>query len=132
MKLLIDNNLPPLMGRGLGALFEGTHTIIHIRDKFGTGSLDDVEWIELLGKEGGWSVLSGDRKIATRKPSRQAFLGAGLVGFFAAPAVMTLPLERKTARILVLWPRLVAISESAGSGCFDLGIKGDKLHQIRA
>lgn len=41
MKLLVDNNLPPVLGRGLGALFHGQHHIEHIRDKFGTGSLPD-------------------------------------------------------------------------------------------
>lgn len=70
MKLLVDNNLPPVLGRGLGALFHGQHHVEHIRDKFGTGSLPDETWIEALGKEGGWCVLSGDRRIATKRPSR--------------------------------------------------------------
>src|SRR3546814_14874182 len=79
VKLLVDNNLPPRLGRGLAALFEGEHHVVHIRDKFGTGSLPDAEWIERLGKEGGWSVLSGDRRIAKQKPSRALFLRAGLI-----------------------------------------------------
>jgi len=71
VKLLVDNNLPPRLGRGLAALFHGQHHIEHIRDKFGTGSLPDETWIEALGKEGGWCVLSGDRRIATKRPSRE-------------------------------------------------------------
>lgn len=132
MKLLVDNNLPPALARGLAEIMAGQDEVIHIRAKFGTGSLPDEAWIDRLGKEGGWSVLSGDRRIATRRPSRHAFLAAGLVGFFPAPAVMRLPIERKAARVLTLWPKLVAISASAGSGCFEIGVKGEKLHQIRA
>ena len=73
MKLLIDNNLPPVLGRGLGALFAGRHQVEHIKDKFGTGGLPDEEWIEALGREGGWSVLSGDIRIAKKRPSRDLF-----------------------------------------------------------
>ena len=62
MKLLVDNNLPPALGRGLGAMFADDHEVIHIKDKFGTGSLSDEDWIERLAAEGGWSVLSGDRR----------------------------------------------------------------------
>src|SRR3546814_13486053 len=79
----------------------GEHHVVHIRDKFGTGSLPDAEWIERLGKEGGWSVLSGDRRIAKQKPSRELFLRAGLIGFFPLPAVMQLKLHGMTARILL-------------------------------
>ena len=46
MKLLVDNNLPPALGRGLGAMFADDHEVIHIKDKFGTGSLSDEDWIE--------------------------------------------------------------------------------------
>ena len=88
MKLMVDNNLSPLLGRGLGELFKGTHQVVHIKDKFGTGALKDEDWIERLGKEGGWCVLSGDRQIAKRRPSRELFLRAGLVGFFPLPAVL--------------------------------------------
>lgn len=129
MKLLVDNNLPPLLGRGLGALFAGEHEVLHIKDKFGTGSLQDAEWIELLGKEGGWCVLSGDRRIATKRPSRELFLRAKLIGFFLMPAVLDLKLHDQAARILTLWPAMIATTGAISSGCFELPIKG-KLRQI--
>ena len=130
MKLLVDNNLPPVLGRGLGALFLGQHHIEHIRDKFGTGNLPDETWIEALGKEGGWSVLSGDRKIATKRPSRELFLRANLIGFFPLPAVMALQLSSLAARVLTLWPVLVAAERTMDRGCFELGIKGARLRPI--
>ncbi len=124
MKLLVDNNLPPVLGRGLGALFAGRHHVVHIKDHFGTGSLPDEDWIKRLAAEGGWSVLSGDRRIATKKPSRELFNRSNLVGFFPLPAVLDLPLHRMTARVLTLWPAMEDTARIMDRGCFDLGIKG--------
>ena len=124
MKLLVDNMLPPRMARGLGALFKDQHEVVHIREKFDTGSLPDAEWIERLGREGGWSVLSGDRRIATKRPSRELFNRSNLVGFFPLPAVLDLPLHAMTARVLTLWPLMSDTSHAMDRGCFDLGIKG--------
>ena len=130
MKLMVDNNLSPLLARGLGELFRGTHKVIHIKDKFGTGGLKDEDWIERLGKEGGWCVLSGDRQIAKRKPSRDLFLRAGLVGFFPMPAVLDLPLPKQAARILTLWGAMEAVAGSTTRGCYALGVTGAKMQQI--
>lgn len=131
MKLLVDNNLPPRLGRGLGALFDGYHQVVHIKDKFGTGSLPDEEWIVALGKEGGWCVLSGDRNIARRRPSRNLFLASKLIGFFPKPAVLSKkPIEGVAARVLVLWPAMVATADSVENGCFELGVSGQKLKSI--
>lgn len=130
MKLLVDNNLPPYLGRGLGALFEGRHEVVHIKDKFGTGSLPDEVWIEALGKEGGWCVLSADRNIAKKRPSRELFLRSNLIGFFPLSAVTDLPFHRLAARILYVWPAMVAASGAIERGCFEIGVKGDKFRQI--
>jgi PIN like domain len=50
---MLDNNLPSGLARGLSGLFAPAHEIIHIRDKFGTGSLADEDWIVRLATEGG-------------------------------------------------------------------------------
>jgi len=130
VKVLVDNMFPPVLGRGLGALFAVDHEVVHIRDKFGTGKLPDEEWIERLGREGGWCVLSGDRKIATKRPSRELFLRANLVGFFPMPAVMDLPLPRLTARVLTMWAVMETLAQSTSRGCFALGITGSKMPGI--
>lgn len=130
MKLLVDNNLPPRLARGLGAFFDDDHHVIHIRDKFGTGSLADEEWIKLLGVEGRWCVLTSDRNIAKRRPSRQLFMSCGLIGFFLSPAVGKWPAERTAARILTLWPSLVILSETVSNGCYEIGPKGGTLPSL--
>jgi hypothetical protein len=130
VKLLVDNNLAPRLGRGLGTLFDGMHEVVHIKDQFGTGSLPDEVWIEAIGKEGGWCVLSADRRIATKKPSRELFLRSNLIGFFLMPAVTRLPLTALTARILTIWPVLVTTAGAMDRGCFEVGIKNSRLRPI--
>lgn len=130
MKLLVDNMFPAVLGRSLGALFAGQHHVIHIKDKFGTGGLKDPEWIGALGQEGGWCVLSGDLRIAKKRPSRQLFLQANLVGFFPLPAVMALPLTGIAARILHVWPIIERTVETMDRGCFEIGIKSPRFRPI--
>lgn len=127
MKLLVDNNLPPRLARGLGAFFDDEHIVIHIKDKFGRGNLSDEDWIKMLGQEGRWCVLTGDRNIAKKRPSRQLFLASGLIGFFPSPSVAKWPTERIAARLLTLWPSLVNLSESVSSGCYEISATGDRL-----
>jgi hypothetical protein len=121
---------PPPLGRALGALFAGQHHVEHIKDKFGTGGLKDPEWITVLGEEGGWCVLSGDLRIAKKRPSRQLFLQANLVGFFPLPAVMALPLNGIASRVLAVWPVMEATAKSMDRGCFEMGIKGARFRPI--
>lgn len=130
MKLLVDNNLPPKLARGLAELYKDDHEIVHIRQKFGTGSLTDEQWIERLGAEGGWSVLTGDRRIATKRPSRELFLRAGLVGFFLAPSVAKMPLNRLAARLLVLWPLIEVQAGIVSAGCFEVSASGSRLRSF--
>lgn len=130
MKLLVDNNLPPRLARGLAGFFENEHHVEHIKDKFGTGGLPDEEWIVAIGREGGWSVLSGDRRIASKRPSRELFLRNGLVGFFPLPAVMGMPLTGMAARILTIWHVMEATTRAMESGCFEVGVKSNRLRPI--
>ncbi|MFC4290828.1 hypothetical protein ACFOWX_00160 [Sphingorhabdus arenilitoris] len=100
MKLLIDENLPPVMARSLQALFEGKHEIIALRDKFNSAGVTDLQWITSLGKEGNWSVLTADVRLAKNRVERNAFLSSNIVGFVMAPALRKRPLTIQMARIL--------------------------------
>lgn len=130
MKLLVDNNLAPRLAEGLAGLFRNIHHIEHIKTKFGTGDLPDETWIERLGVEGGWSVLSGDIRIAKKVPSRELFLRSKLVGFFPLKAVLDLPVHKQAARILTLWATMDSLSTTVASGCFEVGITSTRLKQI--
>jgi hypothetical protein len=104
---MVDNDLPPRLARALHLIFETDgDEVIALREKFGRDNLKDAEWISALGKEGRWAVLSADRRIAKQKPSRELFIGAGLVGFFFPPSLQKEPLYRQASRVIALWPAL--------------------------
>ncbi|MES2001583.1 MAG: hypothetical protein V4444_04640 [Pseudomonadota bacterium] len=130
MKLFVDNNLPPTLARGLNALFDGDHEVICHRDKFGKTNRLDEEWIPALGAEGDWVVLSGDLNIPKKRPTRELFLRAGLVGFFPRKAVMELPLHRKASRVLYVWQRMDELAQTVRPGAFELQIRGERFSTL--
>jgi hypothetical protein len=130
VKLLVDENLPPRLASGLDALFKGEHHVEYVVAKFGRRGVTDEEWMAVLGREGGWCVLSGDRRIATKRVQRTIFDGAGLTGFFPASAVLDLRLERMASRILFMWPQMVTTAKTVAGGCYQIGPKGDRLKSL--
>jgi hypothetical protein len=130
LKLFVDNNLPPVLARGLCALFDGEHEVTCHRDKYGDTHVEDEEWIPALGREGDWVVLSGDLAIPRKRPTRELFLSAGLVGFFPRKAVMELPLARKASRVLYVWEAMDSLSRRVRPGAFELQIRGDRFSTL--
>jgi len=130
VKLLVDNNLPPRLAEALNVIFAPDHEITALRKKFGRGDLKDEEWIPKLGGEGGWAVLSADMNIARKRPSRQLFVGAGLVGFFLSPSLQKAPLNLQAARVLTIWPQMVSHMETTANGVFEVPVRGRKFRSI--
>ncbi|WP_167693199.1 hypothetical protein [Sphingomonas azotifigens] len=130
MKLLVDHNLPPRLAQALHIIFEPEHEIVALGKKFGRHNLKDEEWIPALGKEGGWAVLSADMNIAKKRPSRDLFIRAGLVGFFFSPAMQKWPLHRQTARVLTLWPQMASHVRTTANGAFEVPASGSKFRSI--
>lgn len=64
MKCLLDNNLPPSLAKALDALsihqFSDLEQVIALREKFPPDTAD-IAWIQALGQEGDWFVLSADQ-----------------------------------------------------------------------
>jgi hypothetical protein len=118
------------LARGLNALFDDKYQVIALREKFGRSGVPDEEWITALGNEGGWTVLSGDLRIAKKRPSRELFLRSNLVGFFPLPSVLTLPYPKMVARILTVWPEMIELVRVSDRGVYEISIKGSKFRQI--
>lgn len=130
MKLLVDHNLPPRLAEALGIIFKPDHEVIALSKKFGRHNLKDEEWIPALGREGGWAVLSTDLNIARKRPSRELFIRAGLVGFFFSPAMQKWPLNRQAARVLLLWPQMISHLTTTANGVFEMPASGTKFRSI--
>lgn len=130
MKVVIDENLSPVLARALNALFIGDHEVIHVRDRFGPG-VKDAEWIACLSNEGRWIVISGDANIVRRKAEQAAFRNSRLIGFFLTPALNRSNVSRQMQRLLALWDDIETIaSRVAGGAMYELPIKG-KIRQLR-
>jgi hypothetical protein len=128
---MVDNDLPPNLARALHLIFElDGDEVVALRDKFGRQNLTDSEWITALGREGDWAVLSADMRIAKHRPSRDAFVAAGLVGLFFPPSLQKATLAKQTARLLTLWPDIREQVRLNANGCFEMPAKGSKFRQI--
>jgi hypothetical protein len=105
--------------------------VIALRRKFAQNTAD-VVWIEALGKEGGWVVISGDANITRRGAERKAWRQTGLIGFFLAPGWRKLDPLLQTARLLMWWEKLVAQAGLVeGGAVFQLPIySGSRLRQL--
>ena len=131
MKVMVDNDLPPRLARALNLIFEEDgDEIIALREKFKRSDLKDAEWITELAKEGRWAILSADRRIAKQRPSRELFIGAGLVGFFFPPSLQKEPLYKQASRIIALWPAIRDQMRLNANGCFEIPASGQRFRQI--
>jgi hypothetical protein len=128
---MVDNDLPPRLAKALHLIFETDgDEVIYLRDKFGRADLKDDEWIGALGREGRWAVLSADRRIAKQRPSRELFIGAGLIGFFFPPSLQKEPLYRQAARVITLWPSIRTQVSLNANGCFEMPAKSNRFRSI--
>lgn len=133
MKVLLDNNISPLVAEALHVLVASDgHQVIALREKFAP-STKDVDWIDALGKETGWSVSSGDIHITKRPAERRAWTKANLKGFFLAPGWSKMTNLEKTARLLRWWPFICAQEALVAPGAiFQVPINpSSRLHQLR-
>jgi hypothetical protein len=133
LKVLVDNNLSPLLAQSIHVLVEPDgDEVVALRLRFPANTPDEV-WISALGAAGGWSVLSGDVRITRRPTERLAWHRSRLKGFFLAPAWSKLTNLEKTARLLLWWPKLRIQERLVGPGAiFQRPINaGSRLAQIR-
>ena len=81
MKVFLDNNLSPYLARALNSLLEPEgDQVVHLSDRFAPDTEDRV-WIEALATEGGWVVISADRRINRNPIEREAWRRSRLVVF---------------------------------------------------
>lgn len=111
MKLALDENLPPALARAIHELllpFGGEASCIP--ERFGRG-VADRDWIAALRDEGGWAVLTLDRKLRTRPHERLALEQSGLVVFILAAGWAKESFWPKTTGIICWLPRMLEAIE---------------------
>ena len=107
MKLALDENLPPALARAIHALMQPDDgEAISIPERFGRG-IADTDWIAALHAEGGWSVLTTDRKLRTRPHERAALERSELLVFILAPGWNQEEYWRKAAGVIRWLPSMI-------------------------
>lgn len=130
MKVLIDENLPPALAKALAALFNGRHQIQHLRERYGPG-VKDVQWIKDLHEEGGWIVISGDRRITRNKAEQRLFRSSNLIGYFLSRGLQKADTCKKMERLMALWSAIeLQTTLVSGGAMFELPMKSTRMKQI--
>ena len=85
MRFFLDNNISHRLAAALLVLENrverGDWTVQHLRVRF-EQQTEDVTWLEALGHEGEWIVISGDIRISRNRAERAAWRESGLTAFF--------------------------------------------------
>jgi hypothetical protein len=130
LKVLFDHNLAPRIARAINVLVEPADMVVPLRDKFAP-DVTDFEWITELGREGGWVVVSGDRRISRNRAEREAWRASRLTGFFLSRGLHKTPVLKQSARLLVLWDTMRTQHSLVEPGAiFELPMRSNKLRQI--
>ena len=134
MKVLLDNCLAPEIARGINHLLipEG-HKIEAKKDKFGTGRIDDVDWIAALDDEGGWAFVTLDTHIRRRPHEREVLRASKVTGFFMSPAWQHFTPIEQAGRLMGWWPKLEEAYRGHKAGtCFPLPWRiSGSLHRLK-
>lgn len=116
MKFFFDNHLPPSLARALHLLsFDEGHSVEHLRDKF-LPSITDVDWIKALGIEGGWIIVTADRKILTSPHEFAAWKEANLTTFFLDRGWGSMQRWDIIWKIAQRWPKIMEMSNRYSTG----------------
>ena len=113
MNFFIDNNLSPRIARALDAL-EGEHgeRVVHLKEKFQQDATDEY-WMQSLGKEKGWIIITCDKRISKNPHELKAWKESGLIVFFLKSSWLTLQFWEQSWQIIKRWQEIKSLAKSA-------------------
>jgi hypothetical protein len=116
LKFFFDNNLPPQLASAIHELIKpDRHSAIHLRQRF-PPNISDRNWIEALGLEGDWAVISADVRIWKNPHEKEAWKASRLTVFFLTQPWSKQKLWEKAWRLIRWWPRIVEMAEIVEAG----------------
>lgn len=132
MKFFVDNCLPPKMARALNEISQPNNSFVHIKDHPSISQHStDLDWINLLSREGGWIIITKDNHIMKRPVEKEAFKAAKLTGFFLDNSWSHLDFFELLSKLSSRMPRILELATKNPSGkCFRIRVKSSKIEEI--
>lgn len=116
MKILFDENLPPVLAESIHVPAQGEGCQVHhVIPWMGAGT-SDANWIKEVGREGGWIVVSNDHHIWTRPREVMLWQSHGVIGFILPKAFNQMRFWEKAAFLTRWWETIVDTAGSAAPG----------------
>lgn len=125
MNFLLDENLPPNWS---SVLVEASRRqfpdamlgeVCHIRDRFGVSAQDTV-WLDALGAEKNWAVLSGDAFRKRQGAERRLIRKHGITVFVLQPSWSSRRYWDKLSQLVLWWPKIVAQANAVEASTFEV------------
>jgi hypothetical protein len=107
VKFFLDNCLSPRYAQSLHILSERDgHAVVHLMDKFDRAATDPT-WIQGLGEERDWVIVSGDTRILKTPQLKAEWLASGLTAFFLGSGWMNATYWAQVGMLLRWWPGIL-------------------------
>lgn len=143
MKIAFDEHIPKELVKVFKALAESKRIIqgefVHASDytaksdKTEYKGQTDVPWMTRFAKDGGTVVISGDRRIRSNPPERDAYQKAGIMLFCFSSQWNQKTLLTKTAMLLQWWKCIEKhIENHEPANCYEIPCKWnvDELRDV--
>lgn len=108
-----------------------TITITHLREKF-DANISDVDWLNQLGREKDWVIVSGDNRILTRKAELRAWRDSKNTAFFMHKNFTRQGIWEMTSDFTKRWPemKMKASTSLNGNGFKTIRLKHDAFEPV--
>jgi len=117
MRFFFDNCLSPKLARAINCLIEPDHTVLHLRDhKEFSADTPDTKWIQKLGEEGNWVIVSGDLRIKKRREERRVWKESNLTTFFMAKSFVRQKAWDQALWMIRKWPDIQDMASKVAPG----------------
>ena len=112
-----DRTQLPHLARATGEIlnFLG-HDFDHSRHRYPNRDPGDIAWMQKLGAEGNWTIITGDERIRRNPGERAVWQATGLTTFFLQGTWMAAPAEEQAWRLIRGLLRLIETVESERPG----------------
>lgn len=113
MRALLDNNLPPALAHALHELSNASEAVpvFHLTDRF-EKTAADADWLNTLGAEGNWIVVSHD-KFRKGKLEMRALQRSGVKAFILEKAWSNHRFWEKSYNLVRWWPAILEQAQRA-------------------